>query len=107
MNPTTDSSAPLLSEFVDDAEMMELVEMYVSELSDRVASLQRMWEEDSFADLRGLAHQLKGASGGYGFPIITEAAATLEQQLKQGCEDKGTLQDSFDQLIVLCKRAKA
>ncbi len=48
---------------------------------------RRCVEARSFSDLQTLAHQLKGAGGGYGFAQITEAAGRLEQTLKSGASD--------------------
>lgn len=98
---------PLLSEFSGDQDMAELVELFVEEMGERIASLERLWSESEIENLRVIAHQLKGASGGYGFPSITEAAAELECQIKQGCEEKEELRESFEHLLTLCKRASA
>jgi len=34
-----------------------------------------------------LAHQLKGAAGGYGFPKLGEAAALIDQAVRAGNDD--------------------
>ena len=107
MDARTRTDEPLLSEFNGDQEMAELVELFVEEMGERIASLERLWSENELEDLRVVAHQLKGASGGYGFPSITEAAAELEKQIKQGETEKDELLDSFENLLTLCKRASA
>jgi HPt (histidine-containing phosphotransfer) domain-containing protein len=105
MDAHTRTDEPLLSEFSGDQDMAELVELFVEEMGERIASLERLWNENEIDDLCVIAHQLKGASGGYGFPSITQAAAELEGQIKQGCEAKDELRESFEQLLRLCKRA--
>ena len=107
MDARTKSDEPLLSEFSDDQDMAELVELFVEEMGERIASLERLWSENELEDLRVVAHQLKGASGGYGFPSITEAATELESRIKQGCDEKDELRESFENLLSLCKRASA
>ena len=101
------NSEPLVSEFSEDQDMAELVELYVEEMGERIASLERLWNEDELDDLRVMAHQLKGASGGYGFPSITDAAAELEGRLTEGWRETDELRDAFENLLSLCKRASA
>ncbi len=102
----------LTSEFAADPEMAELVEMFVSELPERLKELETVWGESKFDDLKRISHQLKGASGGYGFQIIGAAAGKLEGTLKgmRGTPDARTLESmkaQFDELVRLCRRAAA
>lgn len=76
---------PIRSIYADDPDMQELVEEFVSELPERARRLEEILDEADLVELQRLAHQLKGAGGGYGFPQITEAAAALEMGLKGGC----------------------
>lgn len=75
---------PIRSAYEDDPDMLEIVREFARELPDRVARLESLLAARDFADLQTLAHQLKGAGGGYGFPIITEVASALERALKSG-----------------------
>ena len=84
IDPTSaDSSAPtpqkIVSQFASDPDMVELVQMFVDEMPHRVRAIQDQWRAHSFTDLRRTAHQIKGASGGYGFPTVGQVAAKLEQ----------------------------
>src|ERR1044071_1634517 len=108
-NPST-SSGRIVSEFAGDPEMAELVELFITELPGRVSALNAAWTGRQVTDLARMAHQLKGASAGYGFPMIGTAAATLESRLKQ--LDAATLPASverlgaeFKALVDLCDRA--
>jgi HPt (histidine-containing phosphotransfer) domain-containing protein len=67
--------------------MLELVQEFAAELPARARELESRLDQRAFEDLQRLAHQLKGAGGGYGFPQITEVAATLEQSLKEGAAE--------------------
>lgn len=100
---------PLISEFADEPEMRELVELFTSELPDRVRSIQDAWSTREITALRRLVHQLRGASAGYGFPTIGRAAGAVEDRLRElsGSDEPGwqNLRRQVDQLIDLCRSA--
>ena len=103
-SPEASSGSPLISEFADDPDMIELVEMFVDEMPQRVSAIERAAQQADLATIAGLAHQLKGAAGGYGFGTITDAAAVLEQQA-QASEKIDEVHASIDALLSLCRRA--
>ena len=106
--PPTDAQRPTLrSQFATDPEMVELVQMFVTELPGRINALNSAWSEQRVSDLTRLAHQLKGASTGYGFPTIGQAAATLESRLRSmpGTPSLEALAKEFRSLVDLCSRA--
>ena len=98
---------PLVSEFVDDDDMADLIDFFVSDMSERISSLQDAWQAARIEDVRTIAHQLKGAGAGYGFQPVTSAAATLEDAIAAGAVDVDELQSSFDELILMCRRVAA
>ena len=75
-------SNPLRSEFAEDQSMAELVAFFVDAMVDRTRDLQAAHDAGDLERLCRLAHQLKGAASGYGFPAITEKAAQLEASLR-------------------------
>lgn len=77
--------------------MMEIVREFASELPDRAAQANAHLADGDLDALQTLAHQLKGAGGGYGFTSITEVAASLESALKEGAGDS-VLKDKTAQL---------
>ncbi len=97
------TAAPIRSEFADDPDMLELVEFFVQEMPERVQTLAECWRDSKLEDLESLAHQLKGASGGYGFEVISEAASRVERSLKDG-DEVDQLHAQVDELIDLCRR---
>ncbi len=77
---------PIRSIYEDDPDMLEIVREFAAELPRRVEEIEACLEAGRMAELQTLAHQLKGAGGGYGFGQVTEAAAGLEQVVKEGAE---------------------
>ena len=72
---------PITSELIDDPELADLLQEFVRLLPQRIDRLFEVLTRGELDELRKLAHQLKGAAGGYGFPPITERASQLESQL--------------------------
>jgi HPt (histidine-containing phosphotransfer) domain-containing protein len=88
-----------------DPEMAGLVAAFVAELPDRMDAIESAWRQGRTEDLRRLAHQLKGASAGYGFPDLGHDAAALEREL---CPRGQTSPDRVDEgartLLDHCRR---
>ena len=112
MSGQSPNVAKLQSEFAGDPEMAELVEMFVSELPERIQTLNTIWTGKQFDELKRMSHQLKGASAGYGYPVIGTAAGQLEASLKTlsgepNGEALNKIKKQFDDLVTLCRRAAA
>lgn len=108
-NPAGSTPQKIVSQFAADPDMVELVQMFVDEMPQRVRTIQDQWQSHSFTDLRRTAHQIKGASGGYGFPLVGQVAAKLEQALtgvldRKTAEDLAALQQQVDALVSVCNR---
>lgn len=109
-NPRPVQGQPLVSEFAHDPDMHELVGMFVDEMPERVRSLQELWQARDLETLQRVAHQLKGASGGYGFTSVGKAAGRLEEALKGAPPGRppeshlADLRSRVDELIGLCRR---
>jgi HPt (histidine-containing phosphotransfer) domain-containing protein len=99
-------SKVLVSGLCDDADMVELVEMFVEELQEKVAAIERSLAEQDFETLGRLAHQLKGSAGGYGFPAITDAAGDVEASINAR-RSLDTLAEEVKGLTSLCGLARA
>ena len=85
MRISPDSSF-LRSEFADDPDMADIVGLFVRELPQRLEAMHSALISGEIEQVRVLAHQLKGAAGGYGFPKLGEAAALVDQGVKEGCD---------------------
>jgi len=104
------SQEPLHSELVDDPDMRELIDFFVGELPDRIHAIESALAEGDQLTLQRLAHQLKGASAGYGFRVIGEAAAQVESLVKTNeapLEEIDGLKTRVEDLLALCRKAAA
>ena len=100
------SGTGIYSELASDPDLGELVELFVSELPDRVSSVEQAFESRDLPQLRTLAHQLKGASGSYGFHQITPIAGELEKAAEQSVEEAELARCVAD-LAEICGLARA
>lgn len=99
---------PLTSEFAADPEMRDLVAYFVQALPERVDAMRAALAESRLRDLQRLAHQLKGAAGGYGYPSLGSAAGALESSIRDaGTPSLPQIQEQLDELVALCGRAIA
>ena len=104
------SQEPLQSELVDDPDMRELIEFFVEELPDRIHAIESALAEGDHLMLQRLTHQLKGASAGYGFRVIGDAAAQVEDLVKANgapLEEIAGLTCRVQDLLALCRKAAA
>jgi hypothetical protein len=97
---------PLRSTFIDDPDMVEIVNLFLEELPIRINLLEGWFLAGDLESLRGLVHQLKGAGGGYGFSLVSEQAESLLRLLDQGPDEwKPRVQIAFDRFIGTLRRA--
>ena len=97
-------NTPLVSEFADDPDMADIVEMFLDELPERINSLESAIKDGDAELLQRLAHQLRGAGTGYGFPQITDAGAVLEDGIRDG-KPPAEIRELYDNLHRTCSRA--
>ncbi|CAN0373754.1 unnamed protein product, partial [Ectocarpus sp. 4 AP-2014] len=67
-----------------DPSFRVLVGRFVSGLPERLGELQAAAQESRLEEVQRLAHQLKGAGGGYGFEQMTAPAHALERLAECG-----------------------
>ena len=97
---------PLISDFANDPDMSEIIEMFVCGLEERIESIQIAFNDRLFKTVSGIAHQLKGAAGGYGYPRLSELALDVEQLAnKNASEDH--VEAALSLLVEQCQRAIA
>ncbi|HUT95890.1 MAG TPA: Hpt domain-containing protein [Thermoguttaceae bacterium] len=106
MTPMATSASPLYSTLDADPDLREIVEMFVEEMPDRMASLLDRANSADWEGLRRVAHQLKGAAGSYGFEPITCSAADVEQAIRESRPEE-EIRRMVTDLVDLCDRAQA
>ncbi|MBT3199294.1 MAG: hypothetical protein HN350_05210, partial [Phycisphaerales bacterium] len=70
------------SEYADDPDLADIIDEFVASLPDAFSKMREAMANNHHEGLRRLAHQLKGAGGGYGYPQLTDAARVLEDAAK-------------------------
>jgi len=106
MSEPNSNPNPIFSEFADDADMLELVELFVEEMPRRLQDIEKAARSQDLGRLAMLAHQLKGSAGGYGFPSITEVARRLEVTAKAEA-DLVSIENDIHELSDLIARVRS
>lgn len=104
-NPDGDSDEVLYSFYADDPDMDELIAGFVERLPGQVKAIRSAAEQADFDALRRLAHQIKGAAGGYGFMSVSEQAAALEEVAKTA-NAFNEIKEAVDRFASLCGRIR-
>lgn len=73
----------IYSEFAGQEEWLELLDEFVSNLPQRIDSIQAAVVSEDTHELKRLVHQLRGACGSYGFHAVTPLASELEDALNR------------------------
>lgn len=69
-------------------EIEDIMPMFIESVKRNVGTIQEALKSADFETVRKLAHQMKGAGGGYGFDRITELGSELEIAAKASNEQK-------------------
>ncbi|MGE0479845.1 MAG: Hpt domain-containing protein [Phycisphaerae bacterium] len=80
--PTTSADKLTSCILAEDPDFLDIVQDFVRGLDVRFQELQSAYERLDWAELRMLAHRLKGAGASYGYPDLTRLAAHLESSFK-------------------------
>jgi PAS domain S-box-containing protein len=94
-----------LSKLMSKPATAKLVERFLAGLPQRTNALQEALAAQEMNQLKVLAHQLKGAAGGYGFAAVSQAAAKLESAIISG-SDKSVIAGCVTTLCSLCSQIR-
>lgn len=96
---------PIYSTFLDDASMDKIISEFVVELPSKIRSIQEALLKEDNAGLLSLVRDIKGEGSGYGFAVISEVAAEVENVLlaNNALDDA---REAIDRLVKLCLRAR-
>jgi HPt (histidine-containing phosphotransfer) domain-containing protein len=74
----------IYSEYESVPEIAKILSVFTDNLPPMLAEMRSTLRGGDETTLESLAHQLKGAGGGYGYPMLTAVAAQLEQAARDG-----------------------
>lgn len=94
------------SRLADDADLAELIELFVAELPGRIADMQAAFDSENWTTLGTLAHQLKGAGGSHGFDALTPAAFAVEHAARTGLP-RERVAAALEQLRAVCASVRS
>lgn len=97
-----DDSETITSALADDLNLKPVIDVFIEELPEMVTKIARAAQEADFELLKGLAHQLKGASGSAGFTVLCKYVANMEDLLANKEIEK--IKETIDQLGEFCKK---
>lgn len=81
-------ATPVFSEFQDDEDFRELLEEFAVAIPDRLQMVETLLAAADWKELSRMAHQLKGAGGGFGFPELSEKARSLEEACNEAAIER-------------------
>lgn len=99
------STQPVRSLYAGDPGYRELLQMYPAFMEEYRDTLCDLRERNDLQQIAGVAHQLKGSGGGFGFPGLTDAARELEEVCRQGEPDR--LEAAIDGVLAYIARILA
>lgn len=98
---------PLVSSLMEDADMAELIDQFVAQLSESTGQLESAFGQQDYQALQRLARLMKGQAGACGFGVIGEAAAALEQTLTTDTDAASSaIRAQLNMLIRYCAAAR-
>ncbi len=100
----TMTNSPIFSKLANDPDFLDLVSAFVTDLPIRSGKILKSIRGGSLDDAAELLHQLKGASGIYGFHPIHLLAKEVEGMVRSG---DPILEEKAIELEQLCLRASA
>lgn len=86
------------SALLEDPEFKAMADEFRNDLTRRIDSMREAIRDSDWTLLESLAHQLKGAAGGFGFTELSEASGSLETTLRSGAGDYRAAFERLDEL---------
>ncbi len=103
---TMDSNIkPVYSEQWDNRKMRPLILNYLDRLQGKLDQMQSLLVHQELEAITGLVREIKGASGGYGYPQISAAADELLNAASGGDGSTDSFSKQFEKLAELCAAA--
>lgn len=96
---------PIYSSLANDADLLDLVEMYVEDVPEFIQNLTDASTRQAWDEVASVAHQIKGSAGGHGYDQVSESASRLDQACKDAASVTEILMHLHD-LVGLLKRIR-
>ena len=94
------------SALAEDIDLAYQVELFVSRLPERTASLRSDAAKQDWKTLGQSARQLRSSSRSYGFEGLASCAAQLASVSSSNCQETEIL-DSLEELLEICNQVRA
>jgi len=104
-NDSANEQATITSELANDPDLYIVAEIFVERLGQITDSIKKAVQDGDAKKLKDLFHEIKGAGGSAGFPILTEKSAYIEKLIIDNKSDE--LKKSLDEFFNICSRVKA
>jgi CheY-like chemotaxis protein/HPt (histidine-containing phosphotransfer) domain-containing protein/anti-sigma regulatory factor (Ser/Thr protein kinase) len=101
--PPSAANKAIKSSMGDYPGMKKIITEFVEGLPAEVRKMTDFLHRNQLDALRRVAHQLRGASGGYGFDAVTEPATKIEEAIKRSASLQ-TITDHVNSLIHILRR---
>jgi HPt (histidine-containing phosphotransfer) domain-containing protein len=99
--PAYDDSV-LISSLADDPELVQVLDIFIETLPEMLDSIRAAWRQINMKTLKRHIHELKGAGGSAGFPIVMQHVAHVENTVATGQADQ--LAQTVEELLGLCEQ---
>lgn len=77
-----------------------LVKRFVDSLPQFLTDIEQAFQANDSAEIKAQIHRLKGVSGNYGFPQLSELCASIETEVKNNAElDRQTRLQEIKELM--------
>ncbi|MCB9880519.1 MAG: response regulator [Planctomycetes bacterium] len=88
-----------------DPEFRTMVEEFRDDLDERIQAMRAAVEIEDWSRLESLAHQLKGAAGGFGFFELSDVSGRLEAELRGGNDPRSVASRLLDDVAIAAHRS--
>jgi HPt (histidine-containing phosphotransfer) domain-containing protein len=83
----------------EDPDLIDLIDKFMTRLPDMQSAINQSYNDKQWEEFSGLIHQMKGVGGGYGYPMLTDLCAEIEEQLRnQSMDNVAKLIVEFNEL---------
>ena len=79
----------------EEPDLVDLIDKFISRLPGMRDDILNSHQQKDWDQFLRLIHQLKGVGGGYGYSMITEICAAIEESCKD--EDYQKVEDQLDE----------